>query len=334
MGDIDISVKNFIKLNSVFAQLFSKWVYKGEVTIDPDKLHELDTANQEAVKLENGQLQNIERLRDAQKISMVFDGKMAFQVIMGVEGQTGVHYYMPVRCMELDALSYASQCKKISEKAKENKKLKKYADGVPKGTKIVPTVTLVFYYGDKPWDGPMSVYDMLDIPEDIKEWSKRTIPDYQMNIIDVKHIMDEEIDRFDGDLKAFLLMIRENYDREKLKTVIATHRETWYAIGTIKRDNRYAEYIDRITDTDIKGGINMDTTLDRLIAEESVKAEARGQKIGEARGQKIGEARVNELGAKMEKAGRTADFLRSLTDQEFQKNLFIEFKIGNITDRF
>lgn len=59
----------------------------------------------------------------------------------------------------------------------------------------------------------------------------------------------------------------------------------------------------------------MDAALDRLIAEESVTAEARG------------EARVNELGTRMEKAGRTEDFLKSLTDKELQRRLFVEFKI-------
>jgi len=29
MGDIDINVKNFLKINSVFAQLFEKGVYHG-----------------------------------------------------------------------------------------------------------------------------------------------------------------------------------------------------------------------------------------------------------------------------------------------------------------
>lgn len=311
MGDIDINIKNFVKLNSVFAQLFGKWVCKGEVTVDPDKLQELDTVNQETVQLGDGKFKGVERLRDAEKISMLFDGKVTFQVIMGIEGQAGVHYYMPVRCMELDALSYSLQCRKISEKAKEDNRIKKYADGVPKGTKIIPTVTLVFYCGSKPWDGPQSVYDMFDIPEGMEEWAKRTIPDYQMNIIDVKHMTDEEIDQFDGDLKAFLLMIGEKYDRERLKTIVATHRETWYAISTIKKDKRYAEYIDKISDEDVKGGINMDATLDCLIAE------------GESRG----EDRVNELGTRMEKAGRTADFMKSLSDKEFQKKLFIEFKI-------
>lgn len=71
----------------------------------------------------------------------------------------------------------------------------------------------------------------------------------------------------------------------------------------------------------------MDATLDRLIAEESKKAEVRGEARGEARGEKRGKARVNELGTRMEKAGRTADFMKSLTDEELQRKLFIEFKI-------
>ena len=133
MGDIDISVKNFVKLRAVFAQLFAEGVFHGEIKIDPDKLRELDTANQETLMLEGGHLKNLERLRDVQKIMMLFDEKMAFQLIMGVEGQAGVNYYMPVRCMELDALSYSHQCRSISEEAKESGRLKKYSDGVPKG---------------------------------------------------------------------------------------------------------------------------------------------------------------------------------------------------------
>ena len=43
--------------------------------------------------------------------------------------------------------------------------MKKYSDGVPKGTKIIPVVTLVLYTGRKKWDAPLSVYDMLDIPD-------------------------------------------------------------------------------------------------------------------------------------------------------------------------
>ena len=297
MGKIDICVKNFIKVDTVFAQLF-----------DPNKLQELDTANQTT-------LIDLERLRDVQKITMLYDDKLAFQIILGVEGQTGVHYYMPVRCMELDALSYSGQCRRIAEKAIEDKKLKKYADGVPKGTKIVPTVTLVFYVGSKPWDGPRSIHDMLDIPEDKKEWAKRFIPEYQMYLIDARHLTEEEINRFNGDLKAFLLMIQETYNEEQLKNVVAMHRETWYAISAIKRDQRYVEYIENISDEDLSGGMYMDAVLDRI--------EARG----EARGKAMGEARVNELGTRMAEAGRVNEFIQSLSDKELQNQLFSEFGI-------
>lgn len=309
MGNVDISVKNFIKIRSVFAQLFSEGVYHGEVKIDPDKLQELDTANQETLKLADGQIENLERLRDTQKITMLFDKQMAFQVILGVEAQAGVNYYMPVRCMELDALSYSYQCRKISEEAKENKTINKYSDGVPKGTKILPTVTLVFYVGKEPWDGPLSVYDMLDIPEEMKEWARKTMPDYRMNLIDARHIKDEELDRFTGDLKAFLLLLRERIDRNRLKSVVAMHRETWYAVSVIKNDKRYIEYMDTVSGKDMSGGVNMDAALDYLLEE----------------GREEGERKVNRLGILLTEAGRSKDFLTSLSNRELQRKLFIEF---------
>lgn len=107
MGITDVRVKNFIRINSVFAQLFSEGLFGGRMRIEPDWLQELDTANQETLRLEDGQLKDVARQRDVQKISKLFDEKMEFQVIMGIEGQDGVHYFMPVRCMELDAMTYS-----------------------------------------------------------------------------------------------------------------------------------------------------------------------------------------------------------------------------------
>lgn len=324
MGEMDIRVKNFVKLNSVFAQLFSQGVYSGEMKIDPDKLQEVDTVDQETLQID-GKLNDLERLRDAQKIAMLFDGKVAFQIVMGVEGQSGVNYYMPVRCMELDALAYSYQCRKISEKAKENKELKKYADGIPKGTKIIPTVTLVFYYGSKPWDGPVTVYDMLDIPDEMKAWMEQTTPNYRMNLIDARHMSDEEIERFEGDLKAFLIMLRERYSRESLKSVVAMHRETWYAISVIKNDQRYIDFIDSVSDEDMAGGINMDATLDYIEAQGEARGEARGEAQGEVRGEAKGIGKVNQLAIFLSKDGRMADFIRSASDDSYQKQLFAEY---------
>ena len=114
MGEIDIYLKNFIKIDSVFAQLFNQGVFGGKCLIDPDKLQEQDSVSQETVKIAKDQLKSLERLRDVQKIAKVFDEQIKFQIILGVENQSGINYYMPVRCMELDALSYTYQCRKIS----------------------------------------------------------------------------------------------------------------------------------------------------------------------------------------------------------------------------
>ncbi len=48
MGEIDIYLKNFIKIDSVFAQLFNQGVFGGKCLIDPDKpLHEQDFGKSE-----------------------------------------------------------------------------------------------------------------------------------------------------------------------------------------------------------------------------------------------------------------------------------------------
>ena len=337
MGEIDIYLKNFIKIDSVFAQLFNQGVFGGKCLIDPDKLQEQDSVSQETVKIAKDQLKSLERLRDVQKIAKVFDEQIKFQIILGVENQSGVNYYMPVRCMELDALTYTYQCRKISEKAKEKKNLKKYADGVPKGTKIIPVVTLVFYYGNKVWDGPLSVYDMLDISDDVKEKMKSVIPDYPMKLIDVKHMSDEEIADFSGDLKAFLLMLRKRYNPKQLTSIVARHRETWYTVSAIKGDKRYIEYINTVSDEELEGGISMDATLDYIEARGKAKGRREGRQEGRREGRQEGRRegrqegkaeginKVNQLVVSLSKDGRTNDIVKAAKDRKYQEQLFIEY---------
>ena len=63
-------------------------------------------------------------------------------------------------------------------------------------------------------------------------------------------------------MKAFFIMLKEKYNEEMLRGVVAKHRETWYALSTIKKDKRYKEYIETINDQKLSGGVNMCETLD------------------------------------------------------------------------
>ncbi len=46
--------------------------------------------------------------------------------------------------------------------------------------------------------------------------------------------------------------------------MVAHHRETWYALSMIKNDKRYTEYIDSISEDNLKRDVNMDAALDYI----------------------------------------------------------------------
>ena len=37
----------------------------------------------------------------------------------------------------------------------------------------MPVITVVVYYGEKPWDGALTLHDMLHIPEEMKKYVRR-----------------------------------------------------------------------------------------------------------------------------------------------------------------
>ena len=49
-----------------------------------------------------------------------------------------------------------------------------------KTDKFIPVITAVIYYGERPWDGAVSLHGMLDIP---KQFS-RYVNDYKMILIE------------------------------------------------------------------------------------------------------------------------------------------------------
>lgn len=62
-------------------------------------------------------------------------------------------------------------------------------------------ITLVFYYGDKPWDGETDIYGMLDLDERFPEINEvqKFIPNYHINLIDISNILN--VDNYISDLQ-------------------------------------------------------------------------------------------------------------------------------------
>lgn len=92
---------------------------------------------------------------------------------------------MPIRVMGYDHYSYNKQYNDRKNYYKKNDiKLKddEFLSGIRKTDKFLPVITLVLYYGEKDWDGPRSLYDMLVIPDRIKHF----VGNYPINIIQMK----------------------------------------------------------------------------------------------------------------------------------------------------
>ena len=79
---------------------------------------------------------------------------------------------------------------------------------IPKGTKIIPCYTIVLYYGENQWDGPLSLKDMF--LEDVS--FRPYVQDYKMNLIEMRkgkgryHFKNKQ-------LIEFLEMLREVYEK-------------------------------------------------------------------------------------------------------------------------
>ncbi len=91
-----------------------------------------------------------------------------------MEEQTDIHYAMPVRVMDAEAAIYQKQWKKKQAEHKKKKDLEgaEFLSGFAKEDKLIPTLTLVLYFGPNPWDGPKNLKDMMlldGLPECVRD---------------------------------------------------------------------------------------------------------------------------------------------------------------------
>ena len=110
----DAVLKEFWRDNERFADLFNGALFGGRPVIRPETLEESDTDLSAVLKL-NGHGETLQRILDVAKRSR--DG--ADYVLLGLENQQQVHYGMPLRIMEGDALSYRREYK---EKTRINRR--------------------------------------------------------------------------------------------------------------------------------------------------------------------------------------------------------------------
>lgn len=179
----DIVVKNYWRNNERFADFFNAALFKGEQIIKPDELEDMDT--EESNILEHGNYaESIGFSRDNIKIRKKSTRYGVELCLLGMEGQEHIHYAMPMRVMGYD---YAAYKKQYDDNAGKYKKAKGLSDDefisrMKKTDKFIPVITIVVYYGEKDWDGAISLHDMLNIPKEMTAY----VNDYKMRLIEAR----------------------------------------------------------------------------------------------------------------------------------------------------
>lgn len=185
----------------------TSFFFHGMQQITPNKLTDKDTEESTVIMGKGQEVASISRTRDVIK---QYDDGIDF-VLVGIENQMHIHYAMPVRSMVYEALNYSKQCKELEQSHRTNKDLirsDEFLSGLTPSDRIKPTITLVVYYGEKPWDGPIRLGDMMDIPDVFLP----LFNNYGIHLLQVRSTREYKFQNQDN--RDFFTLIEEFYNNE------------------------------------------------------------------------------------------------------------------------
>ena len=305
MGQKDITQKNFEAYNDVFSDIVNGTLFDGREVIKPEAL--VDAMAKSQYKADDNVIHEQER-----DVAKYWTDKNCYirLALLGVENQLAIDMDMPLRVISYDGSSYRDEMNQdeivIDEETGKKHKIRH---------KRYPVVTIVLYFGKTPWKKPLSLYDVLEISDDLKPF----VNDYKINLIDVPRLTGEQVEKFTSDFQIiadYFVQINESNDYiPKDKTI--RHTDSFLKLmSVLTQDDKYVEIGKKISHE--MEGFNMCKVLDRAEA----RGEARGQAIGEARGKAIGEERGKTIGA----LNKTVEILRVIiAKNSWSKEQAMEF---------
>lgn len=211
MGKADVNVNIWLSEKNRFANLFNGVIYGGENVILPEDLEEVSPVSSVNVKNRVGKTKSMKKYRD---IIMRWKNQ-ATLVLLANEAQDKIHYAMPHKVMLYDGMDYETQIRNNWERFTEGRRQDKktgqplehltageYLSRFRRTDRLTPIISLVFYYGSEPWDGPVDLYDMFRLEGTEKEKAilEKYLPNYRINLVDAERL--GEIERFSEDFTS------------------------------------------------------------------------------------------------------------------------------------
>ena len=294
MGKKDVISKIYLGAADRIADLLNNELFEGGSAVAASDIMELDSAATSILKDED----NIVNVRVVAK-DLVRKVRFGIQVMLfAIEEQSDIHYAMPLKMLNGDAALYDKQWNGIRREHQKKKDLSgaEYISGFGREDCLVPVFSVVLYFGEKEWDGPLCLKEMMKLntlPEEVRE----KIADYPIHLIDVRRYPHAE--RFRTDLKlvfGFLQRASEpeevtEFIEENTKEFSSLTEDAYDMIASMSKTGELKELKKDVGQEDY----NMCKAIDMMVAD----GEKRGEERGEARGIKLGEKRGEARGIKL-----------------------------------
>ena len=290
MGKSDTALSTWLGDEKRFADLYNGSVFQGRQMVKAENLKSGKANFKEVIQEQNGILNQIERNRD---IVMKWDDGIHLMVL-ACENQERIHYALPVRTMLYDGLSYAEQIRQLKKNRKKTEKMSsdEYLSGMKKEDRLYPVSTLVFYYGDKPWDGSVDLHGLLKKSEnpELEEKIKMLIPNYHINLLDVNQIEDTSM--YKTDLQTILEMLKYRQDKELMQKYVQEHegyfrhvdRDTYNVLRVLLKAEKQ---MDEIKNQE-KEEVDMCQALQEIFDDGRNEGFMQGHELGISEGHKLG----------------------------------------------
>lgn len=289
MSEKDVTSKEYLENDDRIADLINVAYHNGRQIVLPEHVHECKRIS--AIK------QGKDNKRKTTEITRDIVNKVEVQMkstIIAIEAQSDIHYAMPLRVLAGDFAMYQEQWIKIKAEHKEAKDTKgaEYLSGFTKEDKLIPASTIVLYLGQKPWDGPRCLKDMLDL-EGLPEAMKEHIADYPLYIIDVRRFLEYE--KFKTDLRIVFGFLQRDESDQELYEYLNENKEAFSNMAEEAYDliaqfsGSWKKLKDYKTDTYMKDGeLDMCKAIDDLMAKSEKRGYDSGYDNGYDSGQDIG----------------------------------------------
>ena len=112
------------------------------------------------------------------------------------------------------AKNYLDQIRHFQGKSGGKKTFTKW---LPDGEKLKPVITFVLNYSGEKWESPLSLKDMLDIPEDQRKLWEPWIVDHPIHVIDLAEQDEETRGKYRSDFRHIVDYLACKGDKQKLQ---------------------------------------------------------------------------------------------------------------------